>query len=90
MSGVFILKGLALQDAVRLLKGERDFPDQHLRALADRLGFLTIALAVSSRILAKGILLEELIGRLGTKGALVFSQELPDPVFEKCPDSAAV
>jgi tetratricopeptide (TPR) repeat protein len=81
-----ILEGLALQYAMRLLKGERNIPDRQLRALADRLGFLTIALAVSSRILAKGILPEELIGRLGTKGALIFLQELPDPAFEKCPD----
>jgi tetratricopeptide (TPR) repeat protein len=80
-----ILKGLAMQDAMRLLKG-CDFPDLQLRALADRLGFLTIALAVSTRILKKGILPEELIKGFDKKGALVFSRELSDPAFGYCPD----
>jgi tetratricopeptide (TPR) repeat protein len=84
--GGIILKGLALQEAMRLLKGEHDLPDLQLRALADRLGFLTIALAVSSRILGKGILPEELIKDLDEKGALIFSRELSDPAFGSCPD----
>jgi tetratricopeptide (TPR) repeat protein len=74
------------EEALELLRGEtQGLPSEDLLALADGLGYLTLALAVSSSILAQGMLPKELLDELETKEAHVFDEEDDDPVFKVCP-----
>jgi hypothetical protein len=91
----FTLSILKEQDALKLLSGNLDiFLVEELAELAKRLGFLTLALAVSSNIIADGTISpKELLRLLDEKGATIFErgatfteQELEDPTFKKCPD----
>jgi tetratricopeptide (TPR) repeat protein len=81
------LRELTEEEALRLLRaGEERFSDEDLTKLATRLGYLTLALAVSASIMAEGMLPAELLQRLNTEGATAFAREQDDPTFRKCPD----
>ena len=75
-------------DALKLLRGsnQSNLTTEDLHTLAKRLGRLTLALAVSSRILAEGITPKELVRRLDRKGAEAFKREREDPEYRKPPD----
>jgi hypothetical protein len=59
---------------------------EDLLKLANRLGRLTLALAVSSRILADKVTPQELIRRLDQKGAEAFKLEKKDSKYGMSPD----
>lgn len=80
------LEELGIGDALKLLCKEVSSSNEELRELAERLGLLTLALEVSSCILAEGITPKELMHRLDELGAAAFSDEPDDPVYKKCPD----
>jgi tetratricopeptide (TPR) repeat protein len=85
-----LIDRLGEADGVQLLRGAETFgmlEEQKLVQLAGRFGYLTLALAVSSRLFAEGSYLpSELLNHLNQKGAEVFATECADPVFEKHPD----
>jgi tetratricopeptide (TPR) repeat protein len=73
-------------EAFQLLRGQtKSLLEEELRKVAERLGYLTLALSVSSRMLAEGVLPHELLQKLDSEGvAQVFKQELE--FNEQCPD----
>jgi tetratricopeptide (TPR) repeat protein len=77
-------------DGLRLLRGQEAFSEeaeQHVQTLAARLGYLTLALAVSSRILAEGRLSPlSLLKRLEQRGPCVFENTRADAFSKKHPD----
>jgi hypothetical protein len=75
---------LSREDGLRLLRGQESFSEQeeqHLQELADKLGYRTHALAISSRLLAEGLRPSELLVRLVLDGPGFIDRELPDPIF---------
>lgn len=88
--GLVHIDKLGREDGLQLLRRGLQFSakeDQCLEQLAERFGFLTLALAVSSRLILEGRLSpSELLRRLDLKGVLVFERELVDPTFKKHPD----
>lgn len=76
-------------DGLRLLRGQEAFSEEaeeHIQLLALRLGYLTLALAVSSRILAEGRLSPlGLLERLEQRGPYVFGNTRADAFSKKHP-----
>jgi hypothetical protein len=66
------------EDGLQLLSGGLFFDkegEQHVKQLAERLGYLTLALAVSSRLFTEGRLSPQtLLQRLGKKGSALLSE----------------
>jgi hypothetical protein len=85
---------LKTEDGLRLLRGQEAFSvqeEQHLQKLVDKLGYLTLALSVSSRLLAGGRLRQaNILQQIESPRPLVFKREPADPVFSKCPDLVAL
>jgi tetratricopeptide (TPR) repeat protein len=88
--GLVHIDELGSKDGLQLLRRGLQFStkeDQCLEQLAERFGFLTLALAVSSKLILEGRLSpSELLRRLDLKGVLVFERKLVDPTFKKHPD----
>jgi tetratricopeptide (TPR) repeat protein len=79
----FRLYALGEEDALSLLRGDReDLSREHLCTIASRLGRLTLALAVSSRILSEDMTPEEFIDKLEAEGVEVFNDEEQDEYKE--------
>jgi hypothetical protein len=80
---------LKQEDGLRLVRGQEAFSaqeEQQLQELADKLGYLTLALVVSCRLFAgRRLCPSVLVTRLRNCGPLVFKPEDADPVFSKCP-----
>jgi hypothetical protein len=88
--GLVELDVLKKEDGLRLLAGgmrPEEQIEEHLSELAKRVGYLTLALAVSARLFAEGRSSpSDLLKRLKAKGPCVFERELVDPSFAKHPD----
>lgn len=84
------LKELGEGDALKLLIGKEKVllagKEEDLLRLAHRLGRLTLALTVSSRILADKVTPKELLDRIDKKGAEAFKEERRDPKYGINPD----
>jgi tetratricopeptide (TPR) repeat protein len=80
---------LKQEDGLGLLRGQEAFSvqdEQQLQELADKLGYHTFALAVSSQLLAgRRLRPSVLLEQLKDCGPLVFKPKDADPVFSKCP-----
>jgi hypothetical protein len=80
---------LKKKDALFLARGGRAFDHEEakqLEVLTARLGYLTLALAVCSRLFAAGKWPSDLLKDLDTKGPHVFSRELEDVMLQNHPD----
>lgn len=96
LSGIRQLSKLELgklrkDDALKLARGAQSFDEQeeaHLKTLAARFGYLTLALAVSSELFMCGhdYRPSELLKDLDREGPHIFVEEPEDPVFKKHPD----
>lgn len=88
--GVVPLDVLGREDGLRLLSGGLVLSEEEMQCaemLAERFGYLTLALAVSRRLFSEGQFSpSELLTRLDAKEARVFERELMDPVFRTHPD----
>jgi tetratricopeptide (TPR) repeat protein len=88
--GLVHIDKLGREDSLQLLRRGLQFSakeGQCLEQLAERFGFLPLALAVSSWLILEGSLSPSgLLRRLDLKGVLVFERELVDLTFKKHPD----
>jgi tetratricopeptide (TPR) repeat protein len=85
---------LKKEDSLHLLSGGSTFSEQesqNLEQLAERFGHLTLALAVASRLFAKGLYRpSDLLQDLERKGARIFEHEPQDAIFKKHPGLVAL